>query len=227
MAVDVAAGWLVPLLAGVVSALFAAKVWGHWSVRRRPHQLAWGLGLTFYALATLLDAYAASTGRWEEPAWRAFFALAAMNVGFLGLGTVLLARSGAWGRAFAVFVVGASLVAAFGQLAVPLGGVALSGTAEPIPFPHPARVAFLLLNVLGGLALIGGALLSWRQTRAPGVLLIALGATLPFAGGSLSTLTDLDLRVVLQFLGIAVMFVGYLRGRESMPAPAAPAPSDG
>lgn len=226
--------WAVPLLAGLVAGVFAAKVWGQWSVRRRPHQLAWATGLTLYAVATLLDAYVATEG-WSVGVYRLFFAVAASNVGFLGLGTVLLARSGAWGRAFALVVVALALVAALGQLAVPLDAqqpVTIEGEtrplaawgsdlgARPVPFPHPARLAFLSLNVLGGLALIGGALLSWWQTRRAGVLLIAVGALLPFLGGSLSTLFALDLRVVLQFLGIGVMFLGYVRGRESLPAQA-------
>lgn len=226
--------WAVPLLAGIVAAVFAAKVWGQWSVRRRPHQLAWATGLTLYALASLVDAYVATDG-WSVGVYRLFFAVAASNVGFLGLGTILLARSGRWGGAFAVLVVAGALVAALGQFAVPLDArepVTIEGEtrplaewgsdlgAKPIPFPQPARIAFLALNVVGGLALIGGALLSWWQTRRAGVLLIAVGALLPFLGGSLSTLFAVDLRVLLQLLGISVMFLGYVRGREAAPVEA-------
>lgn len=213
-----ASGWVVPLLAGIVAGLFAARVWGEWSVRRRSHQLAWALGLSLYAIATLVDAYVATQG-WSVASYRIFFAAAGANVGFLGLGTILLTRSRSRvvGRGFAAFVVVGALVAGLGQLAVPLDPTRLEGTAAPIPFPHPARIAFLLLNVIGGLALIVGAVVSWWQTRRPGVLLIGVGALLPFLGGSLSTLTALDLRVLLQFLGIVVMFVGYLRGRDAAP----------
>lgn len=219
-------GWTVPFLAGVVAAIFAAKVWGQWSVRRRPHQLAWASGLTLYALATFVDAYAALEG-WSVPAYRIFFLAASANVGLLGLGTVLLTRAGPWGRAFAGLVVLGAAVAGLGQFAVPLDAAQLDGTAAHVPFPSPARIAFLALNVVGGLALIGGAVLSWWQTRAAGVLLIGVGACLPFAGGSLSTLFGVDLRVPMQLLGIVVMFVGYLRGRETLPPAAARAPSDG
>src|SRR5581483_10576273 len=66
----------------------------------------------------------------------------------------------------------------------------------------------------GGLALIVGALWSWWRTRRAGVLLIGLGAMLPFAGGSLSDLLHADVRVLLQLLGIVVMFAGFLQGRE-------------
>ena len=218
-------GWVVPLLAGVVAVAFAARVWGEWSVRRKWHQLAWAAGLSLYAIATFADAYAATRG-WSEPAYRIFFAAAGANVGFLGLGTVLLLRARVAARIFAAFVVLASLSAAAGQFAVPLDGAALDGTAEHIPFPQPARIAFLLLNIVGGLALIVGAVVSWWQTRRMGVLLIGVGALFPFLGGSLSTLTALDLRVLFQFLGIVVMFVGYLRGRDALPPAGAPKPAE-
>lgn len=230
--------WLVPFGAGVVAAVFAAKVWGQWSARRRPHQLAWAVGLTMYAAATFLDALVTYEGGWSVASYRAFFALAAANVGFLGLGTILLARPRWIGAAFAVFVVAATAVAALGQLAVPLEPdtpiegrpLAAWGSelgAGAIPFSSPARWAFLLLNVVGGAALIGGALLSWRQTREMGVLLIGLGALLPFLGGSLSTLVAWDVRVPLQLAGIVVMFLGYLRSRETPSTHATRAPVDG
>ena len=221
-----AADWVIPFLAGAVAALFAAKVWGQWSVRRRPHQLAWGIGLALYSLASFVEAYVGSAG-WNEPAYRLFFAAAGANVGFLGLGTILLTRPGAWGRAFAIFVVIASLTAAIAQFAVPLAGIELAHTADPIPFTSPARWSFLLLNILGGLALIGGAILSWWQTRAAGVLLIGVGAMMPFVGGSLSTIEVVDMRVLLTFVGIVLMYVGYLRGRETLPPGAAKRPADG
>ena len=99
-------------------------------------------------------------------------------------------------------------------------GTTLGGNA--VPFTNPARWSFLLLNIVGGLALIGGAFVSYQRTRRTGVLLIAVGAALPFLGGSLETVGGLDARVLLQLIGISVMFAGFLQGRE-VPAPAPPA----
>jgi hypothetical protein len=220
-----ASGWVVPLLAGVVATVFAARVWGEWSVRRRWHQLAWAGGLSLYAIATFLDAYVANAG-WNVPAYRLFFFAASANVGLLGLGTILLLRSRAASRIFGAFVVVAALTAGIAQFAVPLDGAALDGTAAHVPMPHPARVAFLLLNVVGGSALIVGAIISWWQTRRPGVLLIGIGALFPALGGSLSTLTSIDLRVIAQFLGIVVMFAGYMFGRDALPPRADPRPAE-
>lgn len=221
--------WTYPFLAAMLGALFAARVWGQWSARRRPHQLAWALGLTAYAAASLIEAYV-STQPWSVALYRAYFPLAAVNVGLLGLGTVLLARQDVRTALFAAALGIAAIFATLGPLMLPLSTdqaveiddetrpLAEWGSelgAAPVPFPHPGRIGFLLLNVLGGLALIGGALLSWRQTRKPGVLLIGLGALLPFLGGTLTDLLHVEARIPLQLAGIAVMFVGFLKGQEA------------
>lgn len=228
--------WLVPALAGAVSAVFAARVWGQYATRRRPHQLAWGLGLTAYALASFVEAYVA-TRPWSVPLYHAYFPLAGATVGLLGLGTMLLARVNLWTALFAAFTGLAVVVALVGPFAlhltdetpvevdgqsVPLkdGGTNLG--AAPVPFSNPGRVAFALLNAVGGLALIGGALWSWARTKRAGVLLIGLGAILPFLGGTLKDLTGTNVRVLLQFVGICVMFAGFLQGREVPSRAAAP-----
>lgn len=227
-----APGYVVPLLAALVSGAFAARVWGQFSARRRPHQLAWALGLTAYAGASLIEAYVADAP-WTVALYRAYFPLAAATVGLLGLGTLLLARLDAWSALAAAITGLAVVVALVGPFALALSDdtsvkladgrtIALrdAGTdlgAKAVPFSNPGRVAFALLNILGGLALIGGAVWSWWRTRRVGVLLIGAGALLPFAGGSLATLGGLDARLLLQLLGVIVMFAGYSYGRESGP----------
>jgi hypothetical protein len=213
------AAFVVPLLAGIVSAAFAAMVWGQFSLRRRPHQLAWALGLSAYAVASFIEAYV-TDAPWSVPLYRTYFPLAAATVGLLGLGTVLLARVNVWTALFAAMTGIGIVITLVGPFALALSddtpvnlsdgttttlhdaGPALGARAVPLTptNPNPGRIAFLVLNIVGGLALIGGAL--------------CLGAVLPFAGGSLQTLFDLDLRVALQLAGIVVMFVGFLQGRE-------------
>lgn len=227
-----ALAWLVPLVAGAMSVVFAAMVWGQWSARRRPYQLAWALGLTAYAAASFIEAYVTDHD-WSVALYRAYFPLAAGTVGLLGLGSVLLARVNVWTALYAALTGLVIVVALMGPFALPLAddtpvnlgtgehpdvhplhetGTALG--AKAVPLPNPGRLAFLLLNAVGGLALIVGALWSWWRTRRAGVLLIGVGALLPFLGGSLSSLLHLDVRVALQAVGIVVMFAGFLQGRE-------------
>lgn len=233
-----ASAWILPFAAGLLSAVFAARVWGQFSARRRPHQLAWGLGLTAYSAASFIEAYV-STRPWSAALYLAYFPLAAATVGLLGLGTIFLARVDKWSALYAALTGLAIVVTVVGPFALHLTaatpvtvdgstksladwGTTLGGNA--VPFSNPARWSFLLLNIVGGLALIGGALWSYQRTRRTGVLLIAVGAMAPFLGGSLDTLGGLDARVLLQLVGIAIMFVGFLQGRE-VPA-AAPRPAE-
>ena len=212
--------WLVPALAGAVSLAFAGAVARQWWQRRRPHQLAWALGIGAYAIASLIEARVAATGGWSVPLYAAYFPLACLNVGLLGLGTIYLLRPGRWGAVFAWSVAALGALAVAGPWLADLDAAALAseglavGTA-PVPYPNPGRVAFLVLNVAGGLALIGGALWSYVKTRAPGVLLIGVGALLPALGGALASWTGYDDRIMMQFMGIVVMFAGYVRSREA------------
>ena len=237
MVLLVASAWLLPFLAGVLAAVFAARVWGQFSARRRPHQFAWGLGLTFYAAASFIEAYVAQNP-WSVPLYEVYFPLAGATVGLLGLGTVFLARLDKWTALYAAatgLAIVITIVGPFGLHLAPGAPIEVKGVTQPlaswgtqlgsaaVPFSNPARWSFLLLNVVGGLALIGGALTSYQKTRRTGVLLIGVGAVLPFAGGSLASIGGLDARILLQLLGIAVMFAGYLQGREvpsRVPAPA-------
>lgn len=219
--------WLVPAAAAVVGSLFSAVVLARARRTGAPSDALWAAGLVAYALASALEVRAALDG-WSVLRYRLYFALAPALVGLLGAGTVHLAarrRGGTlWARGFTVLVLVLLAVAALGQLAVPLDPLTLvagpGGTrpllawgaevgARAIPFPHPARVAFLLLNVLGGLALVGGAAWTGFRDGDRAVLAIGAGALLPFLGGVLSSLGSTALRLPLQLAGVVLMFVGY------------------
>ena len=213
-----ASAWVVSLLAGLVGAAFAATVAAQYARAHRPYQLAWAAGLAAYAGAALLEAAGVGIG-WTPLLYRLYFPLAAGTVGLLGLGTVLLVLPRRVALGSTLLVLALIAIAALAPLAQPLPDALPPDVgAKAVPFPNPGRFAFLVLNVAGGLALIVGALWSWWTTRRAGVLLIGVGAMAPFLGGTLSTLSAFDLRALLQFIGIAVMFAGYLQGRESRPS---------
>ncbi|HLE97692.1 MAG TPA: hypothetical protein VI997_10015 [Candidatus Thermoplasmatota archaeon] len=220
--------------AAVVAASFALVLLARFASTSRASEGAWALGLALYAFAAAAESEAAVSG-WSALLYRAYFPAAALLVACLGVGTVaLLGRASTTRVAVAVAAL-LGAVAAVGPWTIPLDDAALAGGsdlgADAVPFPHPSRIAFLVLNVAGGLALVGGAAVSWwraggwaaRLPPAPadarrgagrhGLLFIALGALLPFAGGALSTLQVAEGRVLLQLAGVSVMFVGYLVGR--------------
>ncbi|MFA5860919.1 MAG: hypothetical protein WDA16_04430 [Candidatus Thermoplasmatota archaeon] len=210
---------VLPLLAGVLSGAFAVMVTRQYANAKRPYQIAWAGGLAAYSLASLIEAYVTLWG-WSVPLFRLYFPLAGATVGLLGVGTIYLLGAKRGAHAFALIILALLVLAAAGQFLVPLTPSDLAGKgadlgAKPIPLPNAGRIAFLIVNIVGGLALIVGALWSWARTHRAGVLLIGVGAVFPFVGGSMTTLLHLDLRVTFQFLGIAIMFAGYLQGREA------------
>ncbi|MGQ0536488.1 MAG: hypothetical protein ACT4PT_10495 [Methanobacteriota archaeon] len=205
---------VLPFAAGIVGAGFAAVVLRG---ARRPETFAWGAGLACFSVASFVEAAVASQG-WTVPLYRLYFPLTAVLVGLLGTGTLYLSRDRRWGHAMLAVVLVGGLVAGVGQFFVPLEDAVLAeeGVDAGLGAVHgPPRWAAAVVNVVGGLALIFGAVLSWWRRRVPGLLFIAVGALLPFAGGSLSSLGISDERIVLQALGIFVMFLGFFALRKS------------
>lgn len=229
-----AASWFVPLIAGLLSLAFAGMVGAQFVARRRPHQLAWTLGLAAFATASLLDAWVVANG-WNVPVYWTYLVLASGNVGLLGLGTMYLLRQKRLANGFAAYVVIsiAILVLAPALVAEPdlsTAGAEVGLAAVPrAGFGIVAVLSFIFLSSIGGTALIGGALWSWWQTRNAGVLLIGLGALLVAMGGTVAGFIKLgtaaDVRLLTQLAGISVMFAGFLRSRETTPPQPATTPA--
>ncbi|MFQ5986033.1 MAG: hypothetical protein ACE5KQ_01590 [Thermoplasmata archaeon] len=78
----------------------------------------------------------------------------------------------------------------------------------------------LLFTLPGSVALIGGALYSRYRTRWSHNLLIAAGAGLMATGGSLARFVGrAELLYIFLLIGIAIMFVGFLRSLMVARAP--------
>ncbi|HWG92187.1 MAG TPA: hypothetical protein VNZ52_15155, partial [Candidatus Thermoplasmatota archaeon] len=222
--------WYLPAATGLIGLAFAAVVAWKYHEKRRVQDLAWAGGLAAYGLVSLIEAWV-STNPWNPLLYRLYFPLAAANVGLLGLGTLYLLwrERPPLGHAFAALVLSCTVLAATAQLSTPfdtaaaltltVGGVEETrpmgewGTDlgfKAIPYGNPARWANLILNIAGGLALIGGAVWSFARTRHPGLALIAVGGLVVASGGSLASLGVAEIRVLAQFLGVALMFGGFL-----------------
>lgn len=223
---------LIPAAAGVTGLVFAGLVAAKWRKNRRAHDALWAAGLFLYGVVSFVEAWVMTSG-WTIPLYRTYFVMSPALVGLLGAGTIRFVADAKWSRLFTALVAGLVLVAAIGQLFLVIHidtPVTADGVTKPldewgselggraIPFPHPARIAFLLLNIVGGLALILGALWSWWTTKRLGVLLIGVGALFPFTGGTLSTLGFPEGRIIAQLIGIVIMFAGFVKSQEPFPA---------
>lgn len=221
--------WLLPGVAAAASAAFAAAVLRQYASRRRPHQLAWGIALSMFAVASLALTAGIVAG-WTPLSFKLYYLFGAvLNVPWLALGTIEL-LAGPFTRR--VYVAG---LAAFTVLSVVLVALArvvpadLSGRLLPEGkefLPVAVRVLAVLGNTVGTLIVVGGAVASGVALRSrrdlrprfEGNLLIALGVLLAAGGGVFAFLASSDKLALGLALGASVMYLGFRRAS----APARP-----
>jgi len=215
-------GWAAAT--AVLGFVFFALVLRQYLARHRMHQLAWAIGLLFYAIAAAMEAWSESSGDWNPTVYRIYIVLAASLVGFLGLGTLyLVARRRRWGDLYFVFLVVCIIVFFVGTFTVELDmtklvpGITVGGQALGPSLSFP-RVMSLPINITGTLLLFGGAVWSvWRFARrrefgyrAWANVLIAAGAALLAFLGSRARLGNTAGLYPAEMVAAALMLAGFL-----------------
>jgi hypothetical protein len=220
--------WVLPAVATAASAAFAVAVLRQYAARRRLQQLAWGVALAMFALASLALTVGVAAG-WTPLGFKAYYLFGAMlNVPWLALGTVALLAGPAARRAY---VAGLALFTAASTVLVAAASVGAADLTGRLPegklfLPVPVRVLAVLGNTVGTLIVVGGAVASGlalrhrRHLRArfEGNLLIALGVLLAAGGGVFAFLDRSDKLALALALGASVMYLGFRRAS----APARP-----
>jgi hypothetical protein len=213
--------WLLPAVAAAASAAFAAAVLRQYAARRRPHQLAWGVALAMFAVASLALAVGVTAG-WTPLSFKVYYLFGAiLNVPWLALGTVRLLAGRATGRAY---LAGLAVFSAASVVLVALATVTPADLAGRLPegkefLPGPVRALAVLGNTVGTLVVVGGAVASGlalrgrrdQRPRFEGNLLIALGVLLAASGGVFAFLASSDKLALGLALGATVMYLGFRR----------------
>ncbi len=146
--------------------------------------------------------------------YRAYYILIASLVAILGLGTVHLLNRRA-GRYLTIYFVAAIAVFIIVTLNAQVDIEKLQErTAGGSAMPDYVRKLTPYLTIPGSMALIGGALYSWYVTRRSYNLFIAIGALLVATGGGLSRFGIEWALYILELLGVAVMYVGFVKSEE-------------
>jgi uncharacterized membrane protein len=216
--------WLWPLATAVLGLVFTALVFRQWLRRRKPHQLAWSVGLLFYSIAAVMEAVSEYTRNWDPTVYRVYIVMAASLVGFLGLGSLyLLVRKRVWGDAYLAFNAVCLAVFLYGAFTARLDmaklvpGITVGGQAlgPSMSFPRVMSFAF---NIPGSIFLLGGALLSvWRfagkreySYRMWANVLIALGTiVIAWAGGMARAGRTVGLYPA-EMVASAILLAGFL-----------------
>ena len=224
--------WLFPLSACLVSSVFAGFVLRSWRVRRGPHLAAWGLALLMFALASGAAAVGMLIG-WNEALFRTYYLFGAIvNVPVLALGTLYLMtpRKVAHACAVAVVVLGLGATIDVFQAGLNVGPLDTAGIpAGSEVMPESVRTLSRILSFAGFFVVTGGAVWSaLRLLRQGGThlrrlaganALIALGTTVVAVASGLARYGRGGYFSVGLLLGVAVMFLGFIRTR---PRPTAP-----
>lgn len=222
----------LPLVSALVSFVFAFFVFRRYLVRHGTYLLFWAIGMVFYGIGGLCEAYYSILG-WSPLIFRMWYLFGAVLVAaWLGQGTVyLLVKKPMVATILTVLLVLGSLYAAFRVFGAQLDptlmtsslhtGSELSGKAIT---SAGVRSLTPIFNVYGTVTLVGGALYSayifWRKRvllhRTLGNILIATGALLPAFGGTFSRMGIPGALYLSELLGAILLFVGFLRATTPM-----------
>jgi hypothetical protein len=227
--------WLLPGVAAAASAAFAAAVLRQYAARRRPYQLAWGIALSMFAVASLALTAGVVAG-WTPLSFKLYYLFGAiLNVPWLALGTVELLGGTAVRRAYlaglvAFTLLSVVLVALARVTAADLTGRLLPEGKEFLPLA--VRVLAFLGNTVGTLVVVGGAVASGLAMRTrrdlrprfEGTLLIAVGVLLAAGGGVFAFLASSDKLALALALGASVMYLGFRRASAPARPPVASGP---
>jgi hypothetical protein len=231
--------FILSIISAAITGIFTVLIFRRWWQRRRPHMLAWGIGLLMYFLGTFSQVVLALV--WSP----FFFALwywsgALMVAPWLGQGTAyLLIRRGNIARNLQMALIlvgvmtlpwtlfltpfnadawhpGADMTEIYRDYEDADGNTVegiMSGSARgTVRFFSP------IMNTWGTLLLVGGAIYSARafrrkkimQNRVIGNWLIAAGGLLPAFGGALIRLGDPSFKYFGEMAGAILIFIGFL-----------------
>jgi hypothetical protein len=224
----------ISILSTILALVFTVVVFNRYRSRGRFYLLLWAFGLLLYGIGTLSEVVMIFT--FSDFALRAWYLSGALlTAAWLGQGTIhLLVRRRYVAPTLTVILGVISVVALVLVIRAPITAAAASyDLTQPISAQYDEiltregliRVLPPVLNIYGTVALIGGAVYSayifWRKRvlagRMYGNILIAAGAFMPAMGGSLLKAGLADLLYVSEFLGVVLMYAGFLVATAEVP----------
>jgi hypothetical protein len=227
-----AAVFVIPLIAAVVGAAFAVVVGKQYLARRKPYQAIWALALAMFGVAAAFETVGQLVG-WSDATYKGYYLFGGLlNVGWLGIGSLLLMVSPRVGRMAVIAVALVSLICVVAVLLAHTSSMPLKAQVPGRGAIDSPSVLPLITNLGGSLLLVGGAAWSaWKSARAGaprnrvlGLAILAAGAFIVAGGHSYAQSKGVyAAQPVSEALGIAAMFTGYLvveARRERVPAKA-------
>ena len=225
--------------AALVACAFALLTFDRWQVRSQPHELAWTIAMTLFAIGSLALWWAEATG-WTIFVFRVFFVSGAvLNVGWLALGTIYLLAGTTTGDRVRNYLIGLSAFSIGVVLVAPAKREIIEGefpSAREL-FGVTPRVLAAVGSGVPALIIIFGALwstyrvikkssptVSTRSVRvvksrlrlATSNVLVAAGTIVLSASGLLAGRLGKDRAFAVTLLiGLCILFAGFLVATNS------------
>ena len=225
--------------AALVACAFALLTFDRWQVRGQPHELAWTIAMTLFAIGSLALWWAEATG-WTIFVFRVFFVSGAvLNVGWLALGTIYLLAGTITGDRVRNYLIGLSAFSIGVVLVAPAKREIIEGefpSAREL-FGVTPRVLAAVGSGVPALIIIFGALwstyrvikkssptVSTRSVRvvksrlrlATSNVLVAAGTIVLSASGLLAGRLGKDRAFAVTLLiGLCILFAGFLVATKS------------
>jgi hypothetical protein len=198
---------LLAFAAALLALRLAGDLIGRYRARRAPELAAWAASLVAYAVASGALAWGAAAG-WDDRAFRVYYlAGGLLTAPLLGAGSLLL-RGHRWARPLVLVYAGLAIGM---MVSVPLTSP-VAGTEIPEAQGHlefvPARLAAVLGNSLGTLAVVVIALLTIRRRPLGNALLLA-GVAVAAAGSALAGLGAAGTAVFIA-AGVLLLYGGFV-----------------
>jgi len=210
---------VIPLISAVVGAAFAVVVARQYSARRKSYQAVWALALAMFGVAAAFEAAGQLAG-WTDSTYKGYYLFGGLlNVGWLGIGSLLILTTPRVGRVAVIVMAVISLICVVAVLVSHTNPTLLKAQVPARGAIDVPAVLPLITNLGGSLLLVGGAAWSaWKSARAGaprnrvlGLAILAAGAFIVAGGHSYAQTKGVYVAQPLsEALGIVAMFAGYL-----------------
>jgi len=214
---------VLPLLTSVVSFAFTVMLVRQYLERRKIHQILWSVAMLFFGITALMEFLMNPDILGPSViAFKIYYVLAAPLVGLLGAGVMYLLVSKRKADVFMALISLLSVVLFVTGMMEPLeetviieafeGPLGEAFRAAVDAYPMSVRRYAIVINIVGGLVLILGALWSFlKDRRRTYNLLIFVGGILPMIGGSaLAFFNEPSLFFIFELGGAVFLFLGFI-----------------
>jgi hypothetical protein len=214
---------ILPLLTAIVAAVFTYMLARQYMERKKFHQILWTFAMLFYAITAFMEFLMNPDVLGPSViAFKVYYILAAPLVGLLGAGVVYLLASKRKADIFLAIIGVLCVALLITGVITPLDEVVIVEAFEgPLgeafhaavdAYPMTVRRWAIITNIIGGFALILGALWSFlKDRRRTYNLLIFLGGVMPMIGGSaLAFFDEPSLFFLFELGGTVFLFLGFI-----------------